>query len=158
MLDELLREAHNFNMVSANWHNPRPDRCPCRGTGWMISDMDATYRCGIHAYKDQPHPEDDPGEYLDPDDHAAWSAEQEKQRLEHFRGLYRDALRLIRGQKRGDPKILLKVIHDARLTGDPVACLNEAYRYLEYLEAGDYLDFSDGGYEDLREDDYPGER
>jgi hypothetical protein len=40
------------------WNEINPHDCPCRGTGWMVSDWDTSHRCQTH-YLGQAHPEDE---------------------------------------------------------------------------------------------------
>lgn len=41
------------------WAVPNPGQCPCRGSGWLLSDFDTWHRCGLHG--GTPHPEFEPG-------------------------------------------------------------------------------------------------
>lgn len=36
-----------------------PKRCPCHGSGWMLSDYDTWHRCYVHNNGHIPHPEDE---------------------------------------------------------------------------------------------------
>jgi hypothetical protein len=44
-------------LQSGKWAEVNPDRCPCRGGGWLCSDLDTWHKCPIHG-ADVPHPED----------------------------------------------------------------------------------------------------
>lgn len=39
------------------WADPNPRTCPCRGSGWLLSDFDTWHECHFHGRT--PHPEDD---------------------------------------------------------------------------------------------------
>ena len=45
------------------WAEHDEATCPCRGSGWALSDVDTLHKCGIH-YAGQRHPEDD-GDFSD---------------------------------------------------------------------------------------------
>ena len=45
-------------LCTGKWADPNPYRCPCRGTGWLVSDYDTYHRCPLHG-GGAPHPEDD---------------------------------------------------------------------------------------------------
>ncbi len=40
------------------WAQIVPERCPCNGHGWLLSDFDTWHVCPLHG-KGVPHPEDD---------------------------------------------------------------------------------------------------
>lgn len=40
------------------WANRNPNRCPCRGSGWYLSDLDIPFRCRLHG-RGVPEPTDD---------------------------------------------------------------------------------------------------
>lgn len=48
------------DLDSPAWNEINPSRCPCRGSGWLLSDFDTWHRCTAHG-ADVPHPEDDDG-------------------------------------------------------------------------------------------------
>lgn len=117
---------------SGNWHSPDPRRCDCRGTGWNLTDRDVFYRCSIHAYPDQPHPEDTPDFDGDREEQDHYESQESLSRAFHFRGLYRDVLVLIR-KEGGSPQSLYDHIVSEGLKGCPIACLSAAYEYLDEL-------------------------
>lgn len=43
---------------SGAWATLNPSVCPCRGSGWMLSDFDTFHKCPAHNVG-QPHPECD---------------------------------------------------------------------------------------------------
>lgn len=45
-------------LQSSAWNETNPDRCPCGGRGWILSDFDTWHRCQTHGFG-VPHPEDD---------------------------------------------------------------------------------------------------
>lgn len=42
----------------SRWNTLNPNTCPCRGSGWLLSDYDTWHRCVTHGHN-VPHPEDD---------------------------------------------------------------------------------------------------
>jgi len=74
---------NEFNyMQSGMWAERNPLICPCKGTGWTLSDLDTWHECPVHKHG-RPHPE---VEMLEGDDD-----EVEVRRLEMYRRLYVDA-------------------------------------------------------------------
>lgn len=53
-----LQAEYNY-MQSGAWSEPESNRCPCRGSGWLLSDLDTWHACPEH-HTDQRHPEEDP--------------------------------------------------------------------------------------------------
>ncbi len=49
---------------SGHWAETNPAACPCRGSGWLLSDWDTHHKCPLH-FQGQPHSEDDGGEDFD---------------------------------------------------------------------------------------------
>lgn len=47
---------------SGQWADTHPDLCPCRGHGWLISDIESYHRCPFHG-AGVPHPEDYEADY-----------------------------------------------------------------------------------------------
>lgn len=43
---------------TAVWNDIDPAKCPCRGSGWLLSDYDTWHRCRTHGIG-VPHPEDE---------------------------------------------------------------------------------------------------
>lgn len=43
-------------LEAGHWAVTNPGRCPCRGRGWIHSDLDTFHRCPIHGLG-VPHPE-----------------------------------------------------------------------------------------------------
>jgi hypothetical protein len=44
--------------ISQGWYsNQDPEVCPCRGNGWILSDLDTWVQCPLHPQG--PHPEMD---------------------------------------------------------------------------------------------------
>ena len=56
--------THIVNQLedSACWSEINPNKCPCRGKGWIISDYDTVHKCNQHA-KNAPTPHDYEDEY-----------------------------------------------------------------------------------------------
>jgi len=50
-----LTEAYR-ELESGAWATHHPSDCPCRGRGWIASDLDTWHRCPIHG-RGVPHPE-----------------------------------------------------------------------------------------------------
>ena len=48
------------------WEHPAPSKCPCKGTGWALSNLDTWHKCQVHGFGTQ-HPENDT-----PWDSSAW--------------------------------------------------------------------------------------
>jgi hypothetical protein len=69
---------------TAVWNELNPRRCPCRGSGWLISDYDTFHRCCTHG-AGVPHPEDEHTDF----DGAA-------HRLKLLRVAYKDFLKMAR--------------------------------------------------------------
>jgi len=55
-MSELQTYYDNFR--TGYWAHPDADRCPCRGRGWALSEVDTWHTCPIH-YNGQPGPDDD---------------------------------------------------------------------------------------------------
>jgi hypothetical protein len=72
-----------FELEGNAWNAVNPHRCPCRGSGWMLSDFDTHHVCRTHGNRNIPHPEEE-NESFD------WSA--------HYVTVYRTAYRIF--QKR----------------------------------------------------------
>jgi hypothetical protein len=53
--------AQQLNQWSL-WAHPHPDKCPCGGSGWLLSDYDTWHECGLHRHG-APHPEDEDAEH-----------------------------------------------------------------------------------------------
>ena len=45
-----------YELESAAWNELNPNRCPCRGSGWLRSDWDTAHRCRTHG-ANVPHPD-----------------------------------------------------------------------------------------------------
>ena len=45
-------------LESGMWASVLPSDCPCRGQGWLLSDLDTWHRCPVHG-RGVPHPEDE---------------------------------------------------------------------------------------------------
>ena len=56
-----LTEAYR-ELESGAWATHHPSDCPCRGRGWIASDLDTWHRCPIHG-RGVPHPEDEESEF-----------------------------------------------------------------------------------------------
>lgn len=61
--------AREHELASMNWRqrladeyaqggNPDISRCPCHGSGWIVSPVETVTRCPYH-HRGQPHPEED---------------------------------------------------------------------------------------------------
>ena len=46
------------DLDSGNWANLNPNLCPCKGSGWLHSDLDSFHACPVHKTASQRHPED----------------------------------------------------------------------------------------------------
>ena len=66
------------------WADPNPSHCPCRASGWFLSDYDAWYACPLHNVG-QPHPE------LDDEDTFDYEAAQLRIYREAFAGFRQQA-------------------------------------------------------------------
>ena len=46
-----------FNeLQTGNWAEQNPSKCPCRGRGWLLSDLDTWHQCPVHG-SGAPYPE-----------------------------------------------------------------------------------------------------
>jgi hypothetical protein len=87
----------SFNPVAelntAYWCETNPRQCPCRGSGWLLSDYDTWHRCAAHG-AGVPHPEDEETEF-DAKAHRmemlrkAYEAFRESARQDGFKGHFR---------------------------------------------------------------------
>lgn len=59
------------------WAHLNPSQCPCRGHGWLLSDLDTHHKCPVHG-AGVPHPENE-------EDHSGFDAKA------HTLGIYRRA-------------------------------------------------------------------
>lgn len=66
------------------WNEINPDRCPCHGSGWLVSDFDTIHRCQTHG-QGVPSPEDDAEGF----DGEAHRLELYRRAYRTFRGLFR---------------------------------------------------------------------
>ncbi len=46
------------DLESGLWNEINPDKCPCQGNGWILSDWDTWHRCQRHGVN-VPHPEEE---------------------------------------------------------------------------------------------------
>lgn len=76
---------------SANWATVSPRFCPCKGTGWMLSDRDVFFQCRVHGVG-VPHPEDDSMPY----------AQEKEILLSNLRELWKDLWRESQSYKVGN--------------------------------------------------------
>lgn len=62
--EETQSEAQmHTQAIEAGWSSTEdPETCACRGTGYILSQLDTFHECRIHFVKGQPHPEDDENE------------------------------------------------------------------------------------------------
>lgn len=37
-------------LCSGRWAETNPSKCPCRGRGFLLSDLDTTHRCPVHGH------------------------------------------------------------------------------------------------------------
>ena len=58
-------------MESGHWAEADAADCPCRGRGWLLSDLDTWHRCPIHG-KGKPHPEDERAHEAQPEERPPW--------------------------------------------------------------------------------------
>lgn len=66
-MSELQHYFDNFRQ--GWWRNEDPNKCPCRGGGWVLSEVDTWHQCPSH-YSGQRHPEDDHDDEYDRDVNA----------------------------------------------------------------------------------------
>ena len=52
-------QAEYDYMQSGQWADSDPKVCPCRGAGWLLSDLDTWHKCPRHHTSDTRHPDDD---------------------------------------------------------------------------------------------------
>lgn len=77
---------------AALWSNPNPKECPCRGSGWLVSDFDTFHACNEHG--GTPHPEDDQGqEGFDWEAHSLRIRRRAYRIFQEASGLDREAFR-----------------------------------------------------------------
>ena len=56
-------EQNYFNeMQSGAWAERNPSKCPCKGNGWVLSDLDTWHQCQMHG-AGVPCPENDDGSF-----------------------------------------------------------------------------------------------
>lgn len=75
------------SVQSGQWARIDPRTCPCKGQGWMLSDLDTWHRCPVHSFEGMAHPEED--QPSDITEFKAWAAKQVAGRTEMLRGLFR---------------------------------------------------------------------
>lgn len=81
------------DLDSALWNEINPSRCPCRGTGWLLSGYDTWHRCHVHG-AGVPHPEDEEGrDGFDSTAHSRKLLRAAYRQLQETSGLTRDAFR-----------------------------------------------------------------
>lgn len=80
-----LQDEFNY-MQSGQWAERNPLTCPCKGSGWKLSDLDTWHECPYHKHGST-HPEVEMEEPVDP----AFRQQEEAARLEMLRRLYREA-------------------------------------------------------------------
>lgn len=74
------------DLDSALWNEQNPRLCPCRGSGWLLSDYDTWHRCCTHG-NGVPHPEDDETEF----DFEAHRVKIQREAFVAFRRMAREA-------------------------------------------------------------------
>jgi len=47
MYNQLAEEYRWMN--TGAWAMPKPEDCPCHGSGWCLSDLDTWHRCPVHV-------------------------------------------------------------------------------------------------------------
>lgn len=57
MYSELQQYYEAFRENASHGDGRAPEDCRCRGTGWLLSEVDTFHRCRDH-HTGQPHPED----------------------------------------------------------------------------------------------------
>lgn len=96
-----LQDEYRY-MESGQWAERNPLTCPCRGGGWLLSDLDTWHKCPVHKHEGMGHPEDEgdnEGEMLaecTPEERESYYAAKDQPRIEMLRKLYaasRDAAR-----------------------------------------------------------------
>ena len=50
-------QAYYESVCIGYWAHPKENRCPCKGSGWFVSEVDTFHKCRYH-YKGQPNNED----------------------------------------------------------------------------------------------------
>ena len=49
-------ELYYSNFSTGYWAKKNPKECPCKGHGWVLSEVDTWHKCRLH-FQNQPHPE-----------------------------------------------------------------------------------------------------
>lgn len=57
-----LQSEYNY-MESSQWSDIDPTICACKGSGWVLSDLDTWHKCSSHFNKELGHPEEN--DYFD---------------------------------------------------------------------------------------------
>lgn len=87
-------QGYYDNMQSGLWAEVNPTSCPCRGNGWLLSQVDTWHRCPVHGQgvpSPDPDADDSPGFNF-----AGHLVEMQRQAYRHFQvasGLSREAFR-----------------------------------------------------------------
>ncbi len=61
MQGHIVSQLNNWSL----WAEVNPAKCPCSGSGWLLSDYDTWHRCGLHS-EGVPHPEAEDDSPRDP--------------------------------------------------------------------------------------------
>ena len=81
MSAHIVRQLDNSSL----WSEINPSRCPCKGSGWLLSDWDTVHKCQEHA-RNSPNPYDEDFTY---DDNGLVEYDWDKHTKENFRDAYR---------------------------------------------------------------------
>ena len=73
-------------LCSGRWAEMNPSKCPCRGRGFLISDLDTCHRCPIHG-EGATHPEDERS-YASVAEEEAESRAAEERYVNMMRGVF----------------------------------------------------------------------
>ena len=92
---------------SGQWAVRNPLACDCRGSGYVLSDLDTFHTCPFHKYDGIVHPEHE-GEMFaaigceedgfGPEEQEKYWAAKDASRIEVLRGLYREAREAARSE------------------------------------------------------------
>jgi len=80
---------HEYNELERGmWAEVNPSKCPCRGGGWLNSDLDTWHKCRFHG-GNVPHPEyDRDGDRLSEAEARAHHLRIHRNAAMHFRGMF----------------------------------------------------------------------
>ena len=119
--------THPVNDLNTGaWAEANPSKCPCKGSGWLLSDYDTWHRCPRHG-AGVPHPEDEMTR--ETFDSAAHLLQVQRAAYEEFRNLAYAAG--FKGQFTESVRRALRKVNPAPWTA--VQWVDEAERQAEEL-------------------------